>query len=402
MSDTDAAQVEPIHQGRIVALDRQAANLSQQDLADFMGVSWYTVQRMEKQPVIKDVQRRQFLVAFLGIPAAYLQLDTDTQEQWAERAELLYNDDPMSFVEDLVNTRWTMLLIGGPRHAAGGLDRLVQEVEFFAQTVRERAWRRRAHTQLCMTYLLRGSVVGELLHNQQSLAWYQKAHTVAWELNDAELMAAVRVSEGIAFLRKEQPREAIEYYQHALDLVTGKGLPLLRGNILSVLSEAHAKAGQGQQCWRNLELAEHILEQTAKARECSYRVFNAELLNGYKGTNALLLRDYDRALRLLDKSLKSYDQTRVLEKARLIVRKADAYYGQGNVDYCTDTAKEAFTLASTVEAKTTLVRVKGLHTRLLRGAWARERGTVELGMMIADYERKYRPLTSDDSPSVPQ
>ncbi|MBV9709255.1 MAG: hypothetical protein JO125_17810, partial [Chloroflexi bacterium] len=105
---------------------------------------------------------------------------------------------------------------------------------------------------------------------------------------------------------------------------------------------------------------------------------------------AVILQDYDRALRLIDKSLKTYDPTRIPERARLIARQAEAYYGQGNVDYCTDTAKEAFTLATAVEIKNTLMRVKNLHAKLINDGCARERGTVELGIMIADYERKGR------------
>jgi transcriptional regulator with XRE-family HTH domain len=252
--------VAPFHQRRIVAAYRQAANLSQQDLADFMRVSVHTVQRMEKEAVIKNMHRRQFLVAFLGIPASYLQLDTDTEQPWAERAELLYNDDPMSFIENIVDTRWTTLLVGGPRLAAGSLGRLVQEVEFFAQGVRERAWHRRAQTQLCLAYQLPGTVERDLMHHQQSLGWYQKAYAVASELNDAELMAAVRRREATTWLRKQQPREAVDYLEHARDLVQGKGLPLLRGDTLCILAEAYAGAGQAQQCWRTLGLAENILE----------------------------------------------------------------------------------------------------------------------------------------------
>ncbi|MBV8822388.1 MAG: helix-turn-helix transcriptional regulator [Ktedonobacteraceae bacterium] len=390
MSDTHTTQVAQWHQGRIVATYRQAANLSQQDLADFMRVSVYTVQRMEKEAVIKDMRRRQFLIAFLGIPASYLQLDTDTQQPWAERAELLYNDDPMSFIENIVNSRWTTLLVGGPRLAARGLGRLVQEVEFFAQGVHERAWNRRAQAQLCLAYQLRGAIESDLMHHQQSLAWHQKAYAVASELNDVELMASVQVDEGITFMRKQKPEEAIQYLEHARDLVQGKGLPLLRGDTLCILSEAYARAGQSQQCWRNLGLAEHILEQTTKAQERSYSTFHAERVHGQKGIVAVILQDYDRALRLIDKSLKTYDPTRIPERARLIARQAEAYYGQGNVDYCADAAKEAFTLATAVEIKNTLMRVKNLHAKLINDGWARERGTVELGMMIAGYERKNR------------
>jgi tetratricopeptide (TPR) repeat protein len=389
MLEMNAGQMQPMHQGRLVAIYRREAHLSQQDLADLMGVSVYTVQRMEKQTVIKSFERRQLLIALLGIPAAYLQLDSDTQELQTEHAMLLYNDDPMSFLEDTVNARWTTLLIGGALHTARGLGRLVQGVESFAQGVREKGWYQRAHAQLSMVYQLRGSVEGDLLHRQQALAWYQKAHTVARELQDAELMAAARVREGIILLRNKQPREAIDYLQDACALVQSKGLPLLRGNTLCILSEAHATVGQAQECWRTLGLAERVLEQTSQAQERSYREFHAEFVHAQKGIVALILQDYDRAVRLFDKSLKTYPPTRVPAKAGLIVRQAEAYYGRGTVDYCADAAKEAFSLAVAVGKKNILVRVKQLHTKLLHDGWVRERGTVELGMMIADYERTH-------------
>jgi tetratricopeptide (TPR) repeat protein len=303
--ETNAAQVDQMHQGRIVATYRPAANLSQQDLADLMEVSVHTVQRMEKQAVIKDIERRQLLTALLGIPAVYLQLDSDTEQQ-IKHAVFMYNDDPMSFLEDTVKTEWTLYLLGGTFAANSGLGRLVKGVESFAQGVPERGWHRRAHTQLCMVYQLQGSVEERLLHFQQALGCYQKAYTVASELNDAELLGAVRLRQGSALLRKEQPLEAIEYLEHARDLVQGKGVPLLRGNILADLSQAHAQAGQAQQCWRNLGLAEQALEQLGQAQERSYKEFHADHLNGQKGICALILQDYDRALRLIDKSLKTY------------------------------------------------------------------------------------------------
>ena len=402
MTDRHAIQVAQMHQGRIVAAYRQAANLSQQDLADFMRVSVHTVHRMEKEAVIKSFERRQFLVAFLGIPAVYLQLDTDTQEPWDERVALLYNDDPMSFVENTVKKYWTTFLLGGPLYAASGLSRLVKAVESFVQAVPERGWYRRAHGQLCMVYQLQACVEEGLLRYQQAFGWYQKAYTVASELDDAELLGAVRLRQGITFLWKQQPQEAIDYLEHARDLVQGKGLPQLRGTILADLSQAYATAGQSQQCWRSLGLAENILEQTTQAQERSYKEFHTEYLNAQKGVSAVILQDYDRALRLFDKSLKTYDPTRVSERARLIVSQAKAYYGRGNIDYCTDSAKEAFTLLSAVGARNHLTQVKQLYARLLHGGWARERGTVELGMMIAAYERTNRPLTPNDSPTAPQ
>ena len=64
-----------------------------QDLADALGVSLRTVQRMEQEAVMKNLERRRFLVALLGIPAAFLGLDQERQEI----NTLDFYEDPMSF-----------------------------------------------------------------------------------------------------------------------------------------------------------------------------------------------------------------------------------------------------------------------------------------------------------------
>ena len=88
-------------------------------------------------------------------------------------------------------SRWKAQLMGGPVYAAQGLDWFVNEVIHFAHQVQGQAWHRRAQAQLCMAYQLQGSVAGDMLLYVKALKAYQKAYTVAHELQDAELMAAV-------------------------------------------------------------------------------------------------------------------------------------------------------------------------------------------------------------------
>jgi transcriptional regulator with XRE-family HTH domain len=71
---------EGMHQGQIVALYRKAMRWSQQDLAEALGISLRTVQRMEQEAMIEDIERRRFLVGLLGIPAVLMTLgDEDRQ-----------------------------------------------------------------------------------------------------------------------------------------------------------------------------------------------------------------------------------------------------------------------------------------------------------------------------------
>lgn len=381
MIEMKIIQVEHIHQGKLVAQYRKAANISQSKLAEYMHVSVHTVQRLEKEAVIKDPDRRRFLVALLGIPAAYMGLGTEQHKR--ETEILLFNDDPMLFIEDMVANRWRTHLMGGPSGAAQGMGRMVKEVERLAQRFRGGEWHQRVHTQLCLVYQLQGSVQGDLLHYEQALARYRTAFLIANELDDIELKAAIRVREAIIFMRQENPLLAIEHLRAALDMINGYGFPRLRGNILAMLSEAYAKSKQSQECWRSIGLASRVLEQNFTLPERSHRIFHASLVAAHEGVDALLLRNYDRAIRLIDKSLKIYNPTLTPSRARLLARKAEAYYGLEEVDTCTSIATEAITLAYAVGAKNTLLRVRNLYTTLEQSQWKKEPAVIRLGLALA-------------------
>lgn len=216
----------------------------------------------------------------------------------------------------------------------------------------------------------------------QAFESYKSAFAIANELQDVELMAAVRVREGILFMRQDQPFKAITYLEHGLRLVEGNGYPQLKGNIFMLLSEAHAKAAQAQTCWQMIGLAESTLEQRSFHRERSYRTCNPSAILAHKGVDALLLHDYDRALRLIDKSLKNYNPTQTPAHARFLARKAEAYTGLHLIDECISTAETAFTLAKSVGASNTLVRVNDLYASLARSTWKNEPGVRRLGALL--------------------
>lgn len=370
------------HQGQLVAQYRKAMKWSQQDLADALGVSLRTVQRLEQTPMIEDINRRAFLVKLLGIPAALMALEHSSVFS-GKQVNLMLNDDPMSFLEDIVATRWNMHLMGGPMNAAHGLERVVKEVAHFEQAVRGKAWHQRAMAQLCLVSQLKGSVAGDLMHYEQAFDSYTTAFATANELQDTELMAAIRVRQGILFMRQDQPVQAISYLEHGLRLVEGNGYPQLKGNILMLLSEAHAKAGQSYACWQMIGLAESTIEQRPVRQERSYRTCNSSAILAHKGVDALLLHDYDRALRLIEKSLKNYNPTQTPAHARFLTRKAEAYAGLHLIDECVSTAETALTLATSVGASNTLVRIHDLHTSLAQSSWKNEPGVRRLGAVLA-------------------
>ncbi len=96
------------------------------------------------------------------------------------------------------------------------------------------------------------------------------------------------------------------------------------------------------------------------------------------------LHDYERAISLFDKSLTTYNPTLTPGRARLLARKAEAYYGLGEIDSCVTLAEEALTLAHSVGASNTITRVRDLHVSLTLSPWKKERSVARLGALLVE------------------
>ncbi len=374
---------EGMHQGQIVALYRKAMRWSQQDLAEALGLSLRTVQRMEQEVMIEDIERRKFLVGLLGIPAALMTLGDEEPSPIKKNSRPIFNDDLMVSLEEQLETRWEIFHIGGSNRAMRGLDRWMGEVATFAKAASGTAWHKRALAVLSMSYQLKGELLADKTHYTQADTLYTRAFRIAQELNDPELEAAVLVRKGVISMGQKQPQLAIQTLNGALEMIKGYGLPTLRGNILQVLADAYAQSQQPQACWHTLGMAESALQQRAQVRDRSQRVFTAASLTAHKGINALVLHDYERAGALLDKGLADYDPTFVPRRARLLVKKAEVHYGKGEIDACTLIAEEALALAYPTGARRVVARVQELHTTLTQSRWSKEKHVRRLGALLA-------------------
>jgi transcriptional regulator with XRE-family HTH domain len=369
------------HQGQIVTQYRKALKWSQEDLAEALHIDVRTIQRMEKQAMIRDIGRRRLLVGLLGIPAILMGLEHESSP--VEQLNLLLNNDRMAFFEDEMAMRWELYFTGGTRRAARGLDLWIHEMTQFAKSSQGTAWHERALALLTMSYQLQSCVLRDMMDYTNAYSAARKAYRIAQELDDAELMASALARTGITFVQQENPHQAIRYLNGALKTIHYQGLPMLKGYILQALSEAYAKAQQPQECWQSIGHLEHVLEQHEHVQERSNTRFNAASFTAQKGINAVLLHDYQRALALMDKSLLTYDPALIRGRARLLAQKAEAYYGLGEVDSSVMIAEEALLLAHAVGASKTHVRVQQLHTALIQSPWRKERSTARLGALLS-------------------
>jgi len=370
------------HQGQVITQYRKAKKWSQEDLAEALHVDVRTVQRMEKQAMIKNINRRQLLIGLLGIPAALMELENELIHH-ALKTPLVLNNDRMSFLEDEMSTRWELYYTGGTLRAARSLEMWMNEVTLLAQSSQGTAWHNRTLALLTMSYQLQSCIARDMMDYDQAHRANRRAYHIAQELDDPELLASALTREGLTLLQQEKPIEAIKYLKGALKTIHYLGLPTLKAYTLQGLSEAYAKAQQAQECWQSIGQLEHILGQREQTTERSNTRLSIASVTAQKGINAVLLHDHRRALSLMDKSLITYDPALIRGRARLLSQKAEAYYGLGYIDESVSIAEEALTLARSIGANKTLARVRTLHTTLLQSSWRKERSIAQLGAVLS-------------------
>jgi len=370
-----------IHQGQVVATYRKAKDWSQSDLAEVLKIDLRTVQRMERQAFIKNLDRREFLAGILEIPVALMGLEND--QKLAEKVQRVLNHDRMAFFEQEMEARRSLYHTGGTICAACGLDAWIRELAEFIELAQGTGWQRRGLVLLTMSYQLQICVSRDLLDFAQAQEAGHKAYQIAQELNDPELLAATMAHQGIALLQEEKAIEAISYLNGGLEVVRYTGFPGIRSYILQALSEAYAKTQQSRECWQSIHLAERALEQYRQTQDYSKTQLFASSIIAQKGVNAVLLHDYERAEALIDKALMQYNPTFIRGRARLLAQKAEACSGLEMAEESATIAEEALRLARSVGSRKTTERIQSLHSRFQESRWRKERSVVRLGALLA-------------------
>jgi tetratricopeptide (TPR) repeat protein len=350
------------------------------DLAKALGVDTQTVQIMEEQRVIKnmDMNRRKLLIGMLGIPAALLGLSGEPQIHHSSSI----SDDRMNFFEHQMATRWDIYHTGGTIRASHGLDTWMKEINGFANSLQGTDQHGRALAIIAMSHQLRGSIARDLMQYQLAHSAYKQAFRVAQELHSSELMASALARRGVTLIQQDRPLEAITYLEGALHTVDGLDLPILKGYILQGLSEAYAKALLKQECLQSIGQAELIFEHYPLTQGRTQNLFSTASIKAQKGVDTVLLHDYKDAIAQIDISLITYDPTLIRGRARLIAQKAEAYFNLGMIDESTQTAEEALRLAKSVGSNKTITRVSNLYLAMTQSSWSSEHGLVQLGALL--------------------
>lgn len=324
--------------------------------------------------------RRAFLRQVFTLAGTSLAVPTD-HTPFIESSKSIISDDLIMLFEGTMASHWELYHTGGAIRIVHGLDLWVKEIVRLSQQAQGTNWQKRILKLLTMSYQLQSCVLRDIMDYSQAHTAYQRAFHVAQELEDVELMASALAREGVTHIQQDKPKQAIIYLDGALTTIEGHVFPKLRGHILQALSEANAKAHQEQECWYHAGQAEDVQEQ--QVQESSLVRFNRASVTAQKGVDAVLLGNYQQAIKLLDESLVTYDPALIRGRARLLAQKAEAYYGLGAIEACTASASEALTLGRSAGSGKTIARVRSLHTTLAQSSWGKESGIAQLGEMLA-------------------
>lgn len=292
-------------------------------------------------------------------------------------------DDFLAELEDDLADRWNLYHTAGARYAYLGLNTKLQELDTLAQVVEDTRWSSQVLTLLAMGYQLQSCVLRDMMDYRQSHIAYQKAFDVARALENQELMVSALAREGVTLIQQEKPQEAVLYLTGALNILDGHTSSVLRGYILQGLSEAYAKANRTNESWGSIEQAEGYQTEQVQVHERSLiRGVTVASIAAQKGVNAVILHEHQRAITLIDESLKTYDTSLTRGYARLLIQKAEAFLGLGTIDACVHHAQEAFTLAKGAGSSKTIARVQVLHNRLQQSYWRKELSVIRLGVAL--------------------
>ena len=372
---------------------RHKKGWSQQQLADFSGLSLSTIQRAESGKPIRIDSIQRLCECFQQSPEQLgLIRSNDKNQNTSNTLHMVHPkeiddilcSDYLSILENDIKNRWTLYHTGGANLAYEGLNTLINHIKKCVYLSHGDDLYPRALTLLSMGYQLQGSILRDMMNYTEAHLAHRKALLIAQKLFDPELISAALVREGITLNQRESPTDAIINFKRALETIKHLGYATLEGYVLQALSEAQAKLQQSRECWHSISLAEKALESQSSTTERSLTRFNHASLTAQKGVNAMFLNEYKLAIELIDKSLISYNPTLIRGRARLFAQKAEAYFILGIIDACVDNLKKAYALARSSGSSKVMDKVKAQYCNLTHSKWRKDRYVTELKNMIGE------------------
>ena len=227
---------------------------------------------------------------------------------------------------------------------------------------------------LAQNYQLAGSLARDQFRYNEAERSFRKAQYIASEANLPDLISSALARHGLVFLRQERVDQALKLYRQAWDAAK-HAEPYTKAYILSGLAEAEARDGHAVACYRLLDQAEQLTDQSQSVpleEDFAYVQLTMQSLQDARGECFVLLGEPLKGLDYLQAAESKLDQKMSRNHCRLMMQQSEAFLAAGQPDQCVQHALQGLHLARQLESRSNIHWSREIHTKLQRSKWKNE------------------------------
>lgn len=372
------------HHGKIVKYYRRAVinhprGWTQEQLAEAMSVSVRWVQEIEQMEYIQDIHRRKALAIILGIPVALLNIEK--LERLSERSTLTLDPTTLKSLENDIQFRWRTYYSSSNQVTEEGLLEQIEIVEQLADSGKGDT--KSLARLLSQSYQLAGTLARDDFKYSRAKKYFRDALYFAKEAHSPDLISTSLARHALVLLRQERIDNALLMYREAVDLAKG-AQPIVQGYVHSGLAEVLARQGLRDDCYRTLDLAEHLMRarNPSSTDDLSFVHLTVQSLQDKRGECYVLSGQPRKGIEYLQQAERYLDRTLSRERCRLLLQQAEAFLAVGEPDTCVAYALEGLQFARMLGSAGNINWASEIHEKLLSSLWKSEPVIGKLGAAI--------------------
>jgi len=391
---------------------------SQQQLADFAGVSLSTVERAERgEPIRVDSLGRlsqclEKTPEQLGLVKANRRqvnktiAEEDTEDQEVKRREAIkvigtagaslvaslsspldgeirliarrlarLQNWVIDGLQDGTRLRWQLYYTSRNSLTDDGLLSQIARLEQLADEGGEHY--QRVCRILAQNYQLAGSLARDRFQYAKSLEYFQKAEYLDEDIQLPDLTATAIARQAVALLRKDPEKHlsrSLTLYSNAVDKAK-HAEPYTQAYVLSGYAEALARRGDYDKCVRSLDQAEALLSKVTTIpieEDFGYVRLTLQSLADSRGECYVLLGKPEKGLEYLQAAQKKLDHKMSRNNCRLLMQQSEAYLAAGEPDACVQQALKGLEVARILESTSNIHWANEILTKLRSSAFGKE------------------------------
>lgn len=382
------------HHGKIIKYFRKEANkLTQEQVAEAMGITARWLQELEKTPFIPNTDTRESLALRLGIPRPLL--DLEVVDALSPYGNIPLDTWIVDSWENETYSRWELYYSSNNRITERGLLEEIGKLEQHADT--NPRDERRVMSILAQDYQLAGSLARDSFKYSNAKKYFREAYRLATRAESVDLAAISVERLAVVHLRQEHFEEALKIYQEAL-AVAERAQSYIKAYIWVGLGEAFARNKRVDDCYHALDQAQKFLTHlpfVPLEKDIAHIHFSMESVESTRGECYVLLGEPLKGLDPLRIAYRKLDPTMSRRRCRLLMQQAEAYLVAGLPDSCVDMTLQGLQLAQALASKENINWACEIHTKLLASRWRDEPMVGQLRKAIVGTLREMQRYDTD-------